>query len=103
MKSANPLDSRRPCIATIAGQGGGIIDDAKKRIDVEILEVTRNNRNGLPERIHGRLGLRPGRTYFVTRGSIPRTDTGKTQHGRLKNQYLNGDLRKRGQILFPDY
>ncbi len=55
------------------------------------------------EKIHTRLGFRPGRTYFLARGSIPRTDTGKTQHTRLKSRFLDGDLRKRGQVLFPEY
>jgi hypothetical protein len=54
-------------------------------------------------KIHARLGFRPGRTYFLTRGSIPRTDTGKTQHALLKSLYLNDELRKRGQIFFPEY
>ena len=55
------------------------------------------------EQIHGRLGWRPGRTYFLARGSIPRTDTGKTQHTRLKSQFLDGHLRAQERILFPDY
>ncbi len=55
------------------------------------------------EKIHGRLGFRPGRAYFVGRGSIPRTDTGKTQHALLKSRYLDGHLRTEGRILFPDY
>jgi acyl-CoA synthetase (AMP-forming)/AMP-acid ligase II len=55
------------------------------------------------EKIHTRLGFRPGRTYFLARGSIPRTDTGKTQHSRLKSQFVDGHLRAEGRILFPDY
>lgn len=52
---------------------------------------------------HARLGFRPGRVYFLTRGAIPRTGSGKIQHAELKDRFLKGDLRAENQILFPDY
>ncbi len=42
------LEGPRPVVATIALQGGGFIAEAKSRADVEILEVTRESRDGLP-------------------------------------------------------
>jgi nucleoside-triphosphatase len=51
------LESDRRLIATVAQRGGGLIADVKHRPDVEIWEVTRANREELPERIQTRLGL----------------------------------------------
>jgi nucleoside-triphosphatase len=42
------LDSGRPLITTVAARGGGLIERAKRRPDVEIWTVTRENREGLP-------------------------------------------------------
>ncbi len=50
-----------------------------------------------------RLGFRPGRVYLVKPRSIPRTPNGKIMHNDLKRQYLGGNLRMTGGILFPDY
>ena len=51
------LDSRLPVLGTIARQGGGFMDKVRTRKDVTILEVTRENRDGLPARIAGMLGV----------------------------------------------
>ena len=53
--------------------------------------------------IHGGLGFRPGRVYLVKPRTIPLTDNGKLRHRALKRRYLDGELRKRGWILFPDF
>ncbi|MEW5807512.1 MAG: NTPase [Acidobacteriota bacterium] len=43
------LDSVIPVLATIALKGGGFIQEVKSRPDVTIIEVTRENRNSLPD------------------------------------------------------
>lgn len=45
------LDSRKPVVATIARKGGGFIAEVKERRDVEIWEVTRANRDGMPKEV----------------------------------------------------
>jgi len=49
------LDSRTPLAATVALRGGGFIAETKARSDVEIIEVTRANRDALPGEIADRL------------------------------------------------
>jgi nucleoside-triphosphatase len=44
---ATILDSRIPCIATIAQKGTPFIEKVKKRDDVEVFEVTRKNRDSI--------------------------------------------------------
>lgn len=41
------LDDPRPLVATVALRGSGFIDEVKRRDDVEIWEVTRDNRQEL--------------------------------------------------------
>ncbi len=53
--------------------------------------------------IHADMGFRPGRVYLLKRKSIPLTHNGKIQHARLKAQYLEGELRTSGKILFPEF
>jgi len=55
------------------------------------------------QRIHDRLGFRPARVYLVKPRTIPRTHNGKIQHVKLKDLYLDGTLRERGMILYPEY
>ena len=45
------LNSRTLLVAAIARKGGGLIAEAKKGIGVEVWEVTRANREELPERV----------------------------------------------------
>jgi nucleoside-triphosphatase THEP1 len=45
------LDSPVPVLATIAAKGGKFIAEIKARPDVELLTVTSENRDGLPEGI----------------------------------------------------
>jgi len=45
------LESGQPLVATIAARGGGLIEHAKRRADVELWQVTRENRDGLPGRV----------------------------------------------------
>ena len=45
------LDSAKPVVATIAQKGGGFIAEVKERRDVEIWEVTRANRDGMPKEV----------------------------------------------------
>lgn len=52
------LDSRQLMVATVARKGGGFIERVKKREDAELWEVTRKNRDHLPEEILGWLQAR---------------------------------------------
>lgn len=45
------LDGDIPLVATIAQHGGGFIAEVKQRSDIELWEVTRTNRNHMPDRI----------------------------------------------------
>lgn len=54
-------------------------------------------------RIHARLGIRPGRVHLVRPRTVPLTHNGKVRHALLKQRYLDGSLSAEGLILFPDY
>jgi nucleoside-triphosphatase len=45
------LDASRPLVATVALRGSGIIAEAKNRADVEVWQVTKANREELPQRL----------------------------------------------------
>ena len=45
------LDGSTPVVATVASQGAGFIADVKARTDIELIEVTLGNRDGLPPSI----------------------------------------------------
>ena len=45
------LDSGRPVVATIGERGGGFIDEVKRRPDVTLWRLTRDNRDAVPARI----------------------------------------------------
>lgn len=45
------LDSGKAVLGTIGVRGGGFIQSLKRRDDVEVIEVTRGNRDRLPERL----------------------------------------------------
>jgi len=49
---------------------------------------------------NGRFGFRPARVYLVAPKTIPMTYNGKLQHQRLKTQFLDGQLKENGRILF---
>ncbi len=49
------------------------------------------------------LGFRPGRVYLVKPRAIPLTANGKLRYGELAASYLEGQLRREGKILFPDF
>ncbi len=51
------LDSGKPVVATVARRGAGFIEDVKRRADVEVWQVTRSNRDKLPEKIISWLGM----------------------------------------------
>lgn len=56
------LDSPKPVAATIARRGGGFIAEVKQRNDAELWELTRGNRNEVPERVLAWLGSLLGPT-----------------------------------------
>lgn len=49
------LDSGRPLVATVAARGTGLIAAVKERPGVELVRVTRDNRDGLPALLQRRL------------------------------------------------
>lgn len=49
-------------LATVSKKGNGFIDQIKRRTDVEIIEVTRRNRDGLAEELVGRIKSELART-----------------------------------------
>jgi len=51
------LDASQPVIATIAIRGGGFIAEVKARSDVEIWQVTKTDRDALPERLARSLAI----------------------------------------------
>lgn len=53
--------------------------------------------------VHRHLGLRPGRTYLVPVGGIPRTPNGKVRYVELRQGLLDGTLRAKGRLLYPNY
>jgi nucleoside-triphosphatase len=59
----NLLGSGQLVVATVAVKGGGFIAEAKRRPDVEIMEVTRANRDRVPEQII---------TWLADRGVVSR-------------------------------
>lgn len=48
-------------LATIAKKGNGFIDQIKRRSDVEIIEVTRKNRDELPEELAWKIKIQLGK------------------------------------------
>jgi nucleoside-triphosphatase len=50
------LDADTPVLATVASKGGGLISEVKQRPDVDLIELTRDNRDSLAEEIVKRLG-----------------------------------------------
>lgn len=54
-------------------------------------------------RFRERLGVRPGRVYLVAPRTLPFTANGKLRYQELRRAYLDGDLRREGLLLFPDY
>ncbi len=53
--------------------------------------------------INARMGFRPARVFLLNPHSIPLTHNGKIRHAHLKSNYLTGELRASGAILYPDY
>jgi fatty-acyl-CoA synthase len=48
-------------------------------------------------------GFKPGRVYLLKTRAIPMTYNGKIKYLQLKEDYINGSLRKKGLIFFPEY
>ncbi len=48
-------------------------------------------------------GFKPGRVYLLKPGSIPMTYNGKIKYLQLKELYMNGTLKKKELIIFPEY
>jgi nucleoside-triphosphatase len=54
------LDSGRPIVATVGQRGSGFIARVKRRPDVELWDVTRQNRDEMPARVLAWLNQRNG-------------------------------------------
>ncbi|HEV8609915.1 MAG TPA: NTPase [Thermoanaerobaculia bacterium] len=54
------LDAGRLVVATVALRGGGFIEEVKRRRDVELRNITRSNRDGMPAQILEWIALREG-------------------------------------------
>jgi nucleoside-triphosphatase len=50
------LDSGRRVVATVSLKGEGLVDEVKRRSDATVWKVTRETRDGLPERVLAWLG-----------------------------------------------
>ena len=50
---------------------------------------------------HTHMGFRPARVYLLKPHGIPLTHNGKIRHVRLREMYLDGNLK--GKILYPEY
>ena len=48
-------------LATISKKGNGLIEQIKRRSDLEIIEVTRKNRDQLPEELAGKIKIQLGK------------------------------------------
>lgn len=55
------------------------------------------------QRFNNVFGMHPGRVYLVKPGTIPMTYNGKIQYPKLIEHYIDGTLKRKGSILFPDY
>lgn len=55
------LDDRTPMVVTVAVKGSGFIAEVKARPDVELWQITRANRDEMPERLAAVLAVGPGR------------------------------------------
>jgi acyl-CoA synthetase (AMP-forming)/AMP-acid ligase II len=55
------------------------------------------------QRFDNMFGFKPGRVYLLKTRAIPMTYNGKIKYLQLKEDYINGTLRKEGLILFPEY
>jgi long-chain acyl-CoA synthetase len=48
-------------------------------------------------------GFKPGRVYLLKTRAVPMTYNGKIKYLQLKENFIDGTLRKEGLILFPEY
>ena len=55
--TAKILSGNIPLVATVSMHGKGLIDDVKKRDDIELITVTSKNREELPSLLYKKLGL----------------------------------------------
>ncbi len=72
--------------------GDGLAEDALYELSLAMVE-----------RFTAHMGFRPARVYLLKARSIPLTYNGKIQHVKLKEMYLDGSLRAKSAILYPEY
>lgn len=81
--------------AEVRGRLQGDTDDIRQEQEKLVLQIV--------QVFHARLGFRPGRVFLLAPRAIPRTENGKIQHVLLRQQFLSGELRSEGKIVFPDF
>jgi acyl-CoA synthetase (AMP-forming)/AMP-acid ligase II len=84
--------------SALAGEQAHLFAELRPQAGVRALET---HHHEIVQAFHQRFGFRPGRVLLLAPHSIPRTANGKLQRGLLRRRLLDGELRRRGQILFP--
>lgn len=106
-ETVDELDEVRSCAAVGIDRGRAEGEQAyvfvEVRVKENILEWGYELTLEIVNAIHGRLGIRPARVYLVKPRTIPKTHNGKIQHVKLRELYMNGELREQGLILYPEY
>jgi nucleoside-triphosphatase len=90
------LDSGHPVLATVARRGGGFIAGVKERVDVEVCEVTRANRDAMPATVLEWLGARTPRPISPVRSGRPAAPDGPASGRRgspTSRSARSGDTR----------
>jgi acyl-CoA synthetase (AMP-forming)/AMP-acid ligase II len=67
-------------------------DDAYHELTISIVKA-----------LYASIGLRPARVVLVAPRTIPRTVNGKVQHQLLRQRYLDGELLRSDNVLFPKH
>lgn len=84
----------------LEGEQVHLFAEMRKALSAEMFEALTIQ---IVETVHSRIGVRPARVIWLKRHGIPRTYNGKVQHSMLRDQYLSGELKGKGLILYPDY
>jgi acyl-CoA synthetase (AMP-forming)/AMP-acid ligase II len=69
------------------------------QMEEELMDITVE----VVQQFNKTFGLHPGRVYLLKPGAIPMTYNGKIKYLQLKDLYMNGTLRKKELLIFPEY
>ncbi len=84
--------------SALAGEQAHLFAELRPTAGTSALEARQRE---IVQAFHQRFGFRPGRVLLLAPHSIPRTANGKLQRGLLRRRLLDGDLQRRGHLLFP--